>query len=230
MNTIAIIPARAGSKRILNKNLREIAGKPAIAYPITLALNSGLFEKVIVSTDSEAIAETSLKYGADVPFVRSSDLSDDFTTTVEVISDAVKRLDLNDLDQVCCIYPVTPLLRVERLFEAQKLMVSGSWDYVFLANEYTTPIERAFRKDSLGKVDFLSPEYAETRTQDISRTYHDAGQIYFGRALSWRNKIPLLTGNSTFIPLVKYESLDIDDESDWKLVEKLLGFENQASI
>jgi pseudaminic acid cytidylyltransferase len=222
MSTIAIIPARSGSKRIPNKNFRDIAGKPAIAYPIKLAIESGLFDQVFVSTDSEVIANIAQKYGASIPFTRSKELSDDFATTVEVISDAVERLGLNDSDQVCCIYPVTPLLRVKRLIEAQNLMISGSWDYVFLANEYTTPVERSFRKDTTGKVHLLNPDHAATRTQDIPNTYYDAGQFYFGKAVSWRNKVPILTGNSTFIPLEKYEAIDIDDESDWKLLERII--------
>lgn len=219
---IAIIPARSGSKRIPNKNVRLFAGKPAIAYPIELALGSGLFERVIVTTDSPTIASISRQHGAEVPFMRNSQLSDDFSTTVEVIADAAQRLEIFDTKLICCLYPVTPLLRRERLVQAHDLIEKGTWDFVFPAIEYTTPIERAFRKSSSGKIDFISPNYASVRTQDISSTYYDAGQFYFGKVSAWKQKLPILAGNSTFITLEKYEVVDIDAETDWEFAEEIL--------
>ena len=229
MSAIAIIPARGGSKRILRKNVRPIAGIPAIAHPIELALSSGLFEKVIVSTDDSEIAEISLKYGADIPFMRSAALSNDFTITVDVLADAVKRLqDQGEcFDFVCCIYPVTPLLRVERLKEAYGIIQAGAWDYVFPAIEFISPVERGFKKDSSGLVEFINPKFATTRTQDIRKTYHDSGQFYFGKSRAWLEKKPILNGKSTFIELAKYETVDIDDIEDWQLVEKLIKLKTE---
>jgi pseudaminic acid cytidylyltransferase len=222
MTTVAIIPARGGSKRIPRKNVRQLAGKPVITYPIELALESGLFERVIVSTEDQEIAATAISFGAEVPFLRSAELSDDFATTIDVISDAAQRLELQDSDSLCCIYPVTPLLSVERLLEANTLLMSGNWDYVFPATEYTMPIERAFRKDPSGKPKFLAPEYVSIRTQDIQKSFYDSGQFYFGRAEAWKRKLPILSGNSTFIELLRHEVIDIDEEADWEFAVQIM--------
>jgi pseudaminic acid cytidylyltransferase len=225
MSAIAVIPARGGSKRILRKNVKLLAGLPAIAYPIELALSSGIFERVIVSTDDAEIAEVSVKYGAEVPFFRSAVLSNDFTITVDVIADAVQRLQDQgeNFDYVCCIYPVTPLLRENRLKEAFDVIESGQWDYVFPAIEFLTPIERGFKKGESGLIEFSHPEFANTRTQDIPKTFHDAGQFYFGKSKAWLERKSVLNGNSTFIELAKNETLDIDDLADWEHIEKLIN-------
>jgi pseudaminic acid cytidylyltransferase len=226
MSSVAIIPARGGSKRIPRKNIRMLAGRPAIAHTIELALSSGIFERVIVTTEDPQVAAIAVEYGAEVPFIRSAELSNDFATTIEVIADAVQRLELGNIGLCCCIYPVTPLLTIERLLQAQQLLEEGEWDYVFPASEYTTPIERAFRKDSVGKVNFLHPEFVSTRTQDIEKAYYDAGQFYFGTAQAWGRKLPILSGNSTFIELDKNEVIDIDELADWDLAEQLLKKRN----
>ena len=225
MINVAIIPARGGSKRIPRKNVGIIGGKPAIAYPIELALNSGLFERVIVSTEDQEIATIAVKYGAEVPFIRSTTLSHDNSTTIDVISDAIQRLRLAGVDLVCSIYPVTPLLRTERLLEAHELIQDSSWDYVFPACEYTTPIDKAFRKDIFGKVQSLSPNYMNLRTQDLEKSYFDAGQFYFGKASSWEKKLPILDGNSTFIELARHEVFDVDEQADWDYIKKIVEFE-----
>ena len=222
MAAVAVIPARGGSKRLPRKNVRLLAGKPAIAYPIELALKSGIFERVIVTTEDQEIASIAIAFGAEVPFLRSTELSDDFSTTIDVIADAAIRLKLNDLDLLCCIYPVTPLLEIDRLLQARKLLETGEWDYVFPASEYTTPIERAFRKNPEEKVNFLFPKFVSTRTQDIEKTFYDAGQFYFGRVKAWKNKLPILSGNASFLALEKYEAIDIDDEADWNFVERII--------
>jgi pseudaminic acid cytidylyltransferase len=225
MSAIAIIPARGGSKRIPRKNVRTLAGKPAIAYAIDLAHNSGIFERVIVSTDDAEIAEISRKYGAEVPYLRNPELSNDFAVTVDVIADAAQQLQHDDksFDYICCIYPVTPLLELNRVKQALNMLETGRWDYVFPAIEFSSPIERAFKKGKSGLIEFSNPEFAKTRTQDIEKSFHDAGQFYFGTNEAWIEKRPILNGNSTFIELSKNETLDIDDLEDWVLVEKLLN-------
>jgi pseudaminic acid cytidylyltransferase len=228
MSTVAIIPARGGSKRIPRKNVRKLAGKPAIAYPIELALNAGIFERVIVNTEDQDIASVAIEYGAEVPFLRGDELSDDTSTTLDVIADAAIRLNLSNLDILCCIYPVTPLLTVERLLQAFELLKKGDWDYVFPACEYTTPIERALRKDYSGKVNFLLPEYLSIRTQDITKSFYDSGQFYFGKANAWKSKLPILSGNSTFIELLRHEVIDIDEEEDWEFVSQILELERRS--
>jgi pseudaminic acid cytidylyltransferase len=225
MSSVAIIPARGGSKRVPRKNVKLLAGKPAIAYPIELALNVGLFDRVIVSTDDPEIAEISQRFGAEVPFVRSSKLSDDFTVTVDVIADAASQIRHHggNFDYICCLYPVTPLLDARRIVQSFEVLQTGKWDYVFPAIEFPSPIERGFKKSASGQIKFGFPEFVNTRTQDIGKTFHDAGQFYFGKAESWLAKKPILNGNSTFIELEKNETLDIDDLEDWALVEHLIS-------
>jgi N-acylneuraminate cytidylyltransferase len=164
-----------------------------------------------------------------VPFVRSPNLSDDFTITVDVIADAITQIQNpgDSLDYVCCIYPVTPLLRPERVEQALQILQSGSWDYVFPALEFPSPIERGFKKSASGLIEFGFPAFANTRTQDIDKTFHDAGQFDFGKAESWLEKKPILSGVSTFIELEKNETLDIDDLEDWALVEQLVNLKAQ---
>ena len=222
MSSVAIIPARGGSKRIPRKNIRMLAGRPAIAHTIELALSSGIFERVIVTTEDPQVAAIAVEYGAEVPFIRSAELSNDFATTIDVISDAAHRLELRNSDFLCCIYPITPLLSVERLLQANELLKSGKWDYVFPASEYTMPIERAFRKDTSGKVSFLVPDYLSVRTQDIEKTFYDPGQFYFGKVQAWKSKKPILSGNSTFIELLRHEVIDIDEEEDWEFVDQIM--------
>jgi pseudaminic acid cytidylyltransferase len=222
MANIAIIPARGGSKRIPRKNVRSLYGKPAISYPIELAIRSGIFERIIVSTEDQEIAEVAIDFGAEVPFLREAKLSDDDATTLEVISDSAEKLKLPDSDFICCIYPVTPLLELGRLLQAYEVLLNGTWDYVFPACEYTTPIERGFKRNSLGQVQFLVSEFISAKTQSIEKTYYDAGQFYFGKAQAWKNKLPLLDGNSTFIELGRHEVIDVDQEEDWNFVEKLM--------
>ena len=231
MSSIAVIPARGGSKRIPRKNVKLLNGKPAIAYSIELALSIGRFSRVIVSTDDPQIAAISVEYGAEVPFVRSPNLSDDFTITVDVVADAIKQIQgLGDkFNYVCCIYPVTPLLMANRVEQALELLESGNWDYVFPAIEFSSPIERGFKKSSSGLIEFGFPEFANTRTQDIDKTFHDAGQFYFGRVEAWLGKKPVLNGNSTFIQLHKNEVLDIDNIEDWKLAELLYAQRNNKN-
>lgn len=221
MAVIAIIPARGGSKRIPRKNIRTLDGKPAISYPIGLAINLGIFERVIVSTDDQEIADVAKEYGAEVPFLRNHDLSDDHATTVEVIGEAARILNLDEMDFVCCIYPVTPLLRSERVMQAYETLINGKWDYVFPACEYTTPIERGFKKNSSGAVNFLTPEFLSSKTQSFEKTFYDAGQFYFGKSLAWKQQLPLLDGNSTFIELGRHEVIDVDHEEDWEIIEQL---------
>ena len=222
MANVAIIPARGDSKRIPRKNIRKLDGMPAISYPIKLAIRSGIFERVIVSTEDKEIAEVAIEFGAEVPFLRNPDLSDDYTTTLEVISDTAKHLGLPNSDFICCIYPVTPLLKLERLMQAHEILLNGTWDYVFPACEYTTPIERGFKRNSLGQVNFLASEYNSINTQSIEKTFYDAGQFYFGKVPAWKHKLPILGGNSTFIELGRHEVIDVDQEEDWNFVEQLI--------
>ena len=145
-----------------------------------------------------------------------------------MISNAISKIDTAGIKYVCCIYPVTPLLNIDRVMESYKILSENIWDYVFSACEFPAPIERAFRKNDLGEVNFLNSNFVNTRTQDLSKAYYDSGQFYFGQLISWKSKRPILTGNSTFIELEKNEVLDIDEEEDWNLVERLLRLRNDS--
>lgn len=222
-DTIAIIPARGGSKRIPRKNIQLLNGKPVIAYAIELALNLEFCNSVIVSTDDLEIANISKSFGATVPFIRSPELSGDYSTTMDVMADAINRISLNGIEFICCIYPVTPLLTEQVLTEAYNLLKRSDWDYVFPACAYETPLERAFRKDISGRVSYLKPEFVDTRTQDIEPSYFDAGQFYFGRKKAWRSKKPILNGNSTFIEFDQNQFIDVDNPKDWEKLVKLVN-------
>ncbi|MDD4672219.1 MAG: pseudaminic acid cytidylyltransferase [Bacteroidales bacterium] len=215
MSNIAIIPARGGSKRIPRKNIKDFLGKPIIAYSIETALNSGLFDEVMVSTDDEEIAQIALKYGAKVPFMRSKKNANDFATLAEVIDEVVKEYTQQNrvFKYGCCILPTSPLLRIERLKEGLELIEEKMFDSVKPIVRFSYPIQRAL-KHSNHQVTMFNPEYAKSRSQDLEPTYHDAGQFY------WFNWEQGLNGdNKGAIVVSEIEVQDIDTWDDWKLAE-----------
>jgi N-acylneuraminate cytidylyltransferase len=226
--TIAIIPARGGSKRIPRKNIRLLNGKPAIAYAIDLARKSGIFDEVFVSTDDLEIARVSEEYGATIPFIRDTELSDDYATTKAVIVDAIERLSNKyAFGSVCCIYPVTPLLKVETIRKAVDLLAEAR--FVFAGIASPTPIEKGMRLDEYGFVRFLNDEYSNTRTQDLPKTYFDAGQFYFGDVEAWKSCEPVLGPQSKFIEVQRFEAVDIDEPEDWEFLELLLQLQQNKT-
>lgn len=230
MSCLAVIPARGGSKRIPRKNVKDFNGKPVIENPIRLALNSGIFTNVVVSTDDKEIGAIARKCGANVPFDRGPSLSDDFSTTVEVISDTI-QFELNNgraYDFVCCLYPVTPLLRVSRISEGLSRLKETKASYVFPAIEFDTPIQRAFKEGEKGFIELLNQDFANTRTQDISPYFHDAGQFYWARSETWLKKETIIGSNSQIIKLDKYEVIDIDNSHDWKFAEEISEIRSRA--
>jgi len=219
---VAIIPARGGSKRIPRKNIKEFNGKPIIAWAILAAQKSGLFDYIIVSTDDDEIKSVSEKYGAIVPFIRPADISDDHTPTVPVISHAVKEIDrlYQHVEYACCIYPCSPLLLASDMVEAFNMLESTGADFVYPVVEYPHPIFRSMRQSENGKMEFIYPKHELTRTQDLERVFHDAGQFYWGRAEAWRELKKMHTdGLGMEIP--SYRVVDIDTEDDWKRAELL---------
>jgi pseudaminic acid cytidylyltransferase len=220
---IAVIPARGGSKRIPRKNIKEFCGKPMIAWVITAALESGLFDHVIVSTDDEEIADIGRKWGAETPFLRPNELADDSTPTAPVMAHAVKFcIDKGwAVDFACCIYPCSPSLKVEDLIVALNLAQSNDADFVYPVTEYAHPIQRAMSQLPSGQMQFLSPEFELTRTQDLEKSYHDAGQFYWGKTSAWLQCKKMHTdGLGMIIP--NYRVVDIDQPDDWKRAEQLL--------
>lgn len=219
MSSVAIIPARGGSKRIPRKNIRDFLGKPIIAYSIETAINSKLFDEVMVSTDDEEIASIARHYGAKVPFLRSSKNSDDYSTTLEVIQevDHSYKSHLNkEFDFICCIYPTAPMIRMEKLIEGKELLIKNSLDVVFPIVPFSYPIWRGVQvQDGLTKM--VWPEYTNTRSQDLTAVYHDAGQWYWCNPRKL-DKV-LFTSNTASVIVAEEEVQDIDTYSDWSIAE-----------
>ena len=224
MSCIAVIPARAGSKRIPDKNIFPILNKPAISYAIQTALKSELFSDVFVSTDSPAIASVAQSFGATVRNLRDPELSNDHATTIEVISGFVES-NLQPLeypDFVCCIYPVTPLLTVGRLYEGFNLVLQHPSEFIFAALPTNSSPERNFRIDSDFKAILEQASNADTRTQDLHQYFQDAGQFYWGSTESWIKRKSILGTECRAVKLNKHEVIDVDDIEDMNLLATLM--------
>lgn len=219
---IAVIPARGGSKRVPRKNLRPFAGRPMIGYAIGVAQRSGLFERIVVSTDDAEVAAVARTLGADVPFLRPAELADDFTPTVPVIAHAIRACaELGwHARLACCIYPAVPLLQPQTLADALALLEAGDAPYAFPVLAYRAPIQRALRRDLNGRSAPLHPEYMQTRTQDLPAAFHDAGQFYWGRSAAWRRGASPLDGGRSIV-LQPWQAVDIDTPDDWARAEAL---------
>ena len=217
---IAVIPARGGSKRIPRKNIKVFCGKPVIAYPIQLALASGLFDHVVVSTDDDEIASMARHYGAEVPFQRPSNLADDYTPTIPVVVHAITACEALDwsISLVCCIYPGAPLLQQADLSGALALLRRSEADYVFAVAQYSAPVQRSLRRAKDGRMSTFLPEYETTRTQDLEPSYYDAGQFYWGTKNAWLQSIGIHTSGLGYI-IPAWRSIDIDTEEDWTRAE-----------
>jgi pseudaminic acid cytidylyltransferase len=217
---IAIIPARGGSKRIPRKNIKTFAGKPMIAHAITAALESKLFDHVIVSTDDEEIATIALQWGAEIPFKRPHELADDFTPTVPVIAHAIKackELGMN-FNNACCIYPGVPFIQVDDLKAACDYMKTRDSGYCYPVTEFPSAIQRALRFFPDGRTRPFSPENEWTRTQDLEPAFYDAGQFYWGTVSSWLDGLGLQS-NGWGLQIPQWRVVDIDTPEDWHRAE-----------
>ncbi|MEK8047672.1 pseudaminic acid cytidylyltransferase [Ideonella margarita] len=223
---MAIIPARGGSKRIPRKNVRMFAGRPMLAHAIALARDSGLFERVVVSTDDEEIAAVARAWGAEVPFVRPAALADDLAPTVPVVAHAVQALlDAGStVRQVCCLYPAVPLLSVSALQEGLALLQRqpGATVYAFPVLAFESPIQRALRREADGRTAPLYPEHVQTRSQDLEPAFYDAGQFYWAETATWLGGWSVHGHASTFV-LPAHSVVDIDVPEDWARAEALLA-------
>lgn len=220
MKRIAIITARGGSKRIPKKNIRDFCGKPIIAYSIQAAKDAGVFDIVMVSTDSEEIAEIAKQAGADVPFLRSEETSNDFASTADVIQEVLVEYEKRGtfFDEVCCIYPTAPFVTGERLKEAVSMLEEKQYDSVLPVVPFSFPPLRGLKMAG-DKVSFKWEEYALARSQDLEPIYHDCGQFYVLDVPKFMQNPKLVTSNTGAIELSELEMQDIDNEIDWKLAE-----------
>lgn len=223
---ICVIPARGGSKRIPNKNIKTFAGKPIIAWSIEAALASNCFDHVVVTTDDFKIAEVAKQYGAEVPFMRPSELADDHTGTVAVISHAVNWFVEHGQkpDYACCIYATAPFVHPEDLRFGFEKICEDQADYVFSVATYESPIQRAIKINEQGRVEMFSPEYLNARSQDLEEAYYNAGQFYWGKADAWINGRRVLNGNSEPIVIPRDRVQDIDTPEDWEYAELLFNW------
>ncbi|MBP1644449.1 MAG: pseF [Bacteroidetes bacterium] len=221
MNNICIIPARGGSKRIPRKNIKDFLGKPIIAYSIELALNSNLFDEVMVSTDDSEIAEIAVKYGAKVPFMRSEENANDFSGLAEVIEEVLfeyRKLG-EDYNNFCCILSTSPLIRITDLKSGYDLLIKNNFDSVYPIVQFSYPILRSLNLDENKKITMNWPEYYNSRSQDLKSAYHDSGTFYWMKSEKLLQYKKLITPNTGGIIIDELLVQDIDTETDWKLAE-----------
>ena len=218
---LAVIVARGGSKRIPRKNVRDFLGRPIIRYAIDTALESGLFGRVMVSTEDEEIASVAREGGASVPFMRSLAASNDHATTAQVMHEVLGVLKRRGEHptECCCLYPTAPLLSVETLRRAHALMIEEGRDMTFPVVRFASCIERALHVDEAGRPSPVQPRFERTRTQDLPPAYHDAGQFYWFRVEPFMHRDTLMSENAGVIVCDAMQVQDIDEEEDWQLAE-----------
>lgn len=217
---VAIIPARGGSKRIPRKNIKIFAGLPIIAHSIKAAQESELFDRIIVTTDDEEIADVARSFGAEIPFMRPKELSDDYTATIPVIAHAVQTLQKQFvIDTACCIYATAPFIRSDDIKSAYNTLITHNKHYAFPVTTFPFPIWRSVKRDVEGDIQMFWPEHFATRSQDLEEAYHDAGQFYWGTSDAWLEGKPLFSDAATTIVLPRHLVQDIDTPEDWVRAE-----------
>ena len=220
MSSLCVIPARGGSKRIPHKNIREFCGKPIIAYSIEAALESNLFDEVMVSTDDEEIAQVAREYGASVPFMRSAKTSGDYATTAEVIEEVLeeyRRLE-RSFERVCCLYPTAPFVSAAELRGAMEGIDSGATSVVAVT-DFDFPPLRAFRLNADGSLAYAFPEYALARSQDLPPMIHDCGRFCIANVVSFEKTGSFITSETRPFMVSSRFVQDIDTLDDWAIAE-----------
>lgn len=219
---LCIITARGGSKRIPRKNIREFCGKPIIAYSIEAALKSKIFDEVMVSTDDEEIAYVSKKYGAKIPFLRSKTNSNDRATTDDVLLEVLDKYEKsgNGFSCMCCLYPTAPFVTPEKLRKAYDVFVENNAAVVMPVVAFSFPPQRAMiRERNSDCLEYVFPDKYESRSQDLDKWYHDAGQFYFYDAYTFIKKKGRIIDGIFPIIMNETEVQDIDNEDDWAVAE-----------
>ncbi len=220
---IAIIPARGGSKRIPEKNIRPFFGKPIIQYSITAAVESGLFNRVIVSTDSNKIADVAVQCGAEVPFIRPDEISDDFTPVGDVVHHALTQLQLENesYEYACCILATAPFVRMEDLNKGLHIIRERKATSAFTVTTYPFPIFRALKITEKKRLEMFWPEHKLTRSNDLPEAYHDAGQFYWLDAGKFLKSREIYSSDAIPVVIPRFMVQDIDTEEDWDAAEKI---------
>ena len=214
---LAIIPARGGSKRIPRKNIKPFGGLPMIAWSIRAAQASACFDRIIVSTDDDEIADIAKAYGAEVPFVRPAALSDDHTGTIPVVAHAIAwhNTRADTVSDACCIYATAPFVQPSDIAHGYEVLQNSGADYAFSVTSYAFPIQRAIHITPNQRVEMSQPEHFNTRSQDLVEAWHDAGQFYWGHAQAWLTHKNAFSNNASPIPLPRHRVQDIDTQEDW---------------
>ncbi|SIN78233.1 pseudaminic acid cytidylyltransferase [Salinivibrio sp. ES.052] len=231
---VCIIPARGGSKRIPGKNLKRFNGAPIITYAIATARQSGLFDRVLVSTDCEDIASVARDAGAEVPFVRPAEIAGDHATTLDVLEHAIQWLNQSPqhkpLHAVCCLYATTPFVTTDDLRQGLALLDGDTVKYSFAATRYAFPIQRSIHVDADGSVSMLWPEHFTTRSQDLQPAYHDAGMFYWGTPSAFLAREPVFAPHSKAVLIPHYRVQDIDEPDDWLRAELMYQLLEQQAL
>ena len=217
---IAIITARGGSKRIPRKNIKEFCGKPILAYSIEAAVQSGMFDTVMVSTDDAEIAEIAKRYGAEVPFFRSAETANDYATTNDVLSEVLAEYEKRGqtFDLAVCIYPTAPFVTARKLTDAITQLEQSDADTLIPVVAFSYPPQRAMIVED-GRLVFEYPQYLDSRSQDLVPHYHDVGQFYVFRTKSFQKNKKLMVGNILPLIVSELEVQDIDNPTDWEIAE-----------
>lgn len=221
MPNLAIIPARGGSKRIPRKNVKEFHGIPIIAYSIKAAIDSGLFDEIMVSTEDLEIAKIAEFYGAKVPFMRSLKNSNDYATTFDVLEEVIikyKEENRGFFEKVCCLYPCAPFIKKEFIINAFELLNRNNFDTVFPIVKFGNNIRKALKVED-NRVKMIYPEFETSRTQDLESAFYDPGQFYWAQTSQLLSNKQLYTNNSGYIIIDEMDAQDIDNEIDWKFAE-----------
>jgi len=220
MSAIAIIPARGGSKRIPQKNIKTFLGKPIIAYSIEAAINSKLFDEIMVSTDDNEIAEIALKYGAKVPFLRSKETANDHTGLSSVIIEVLNKYKEQNIkfDNVCCLLATAPFITKNILIESLEILEKSNFDSIFPVVRYSYPIQRALQFNG-NNISMIWPDNLQKRSQDLEPSFHDAGLFYWIKSEVILKENRLWTNNTTAFEINEQTAQDIDTLDDWKLAE-----------
>jgi|LakMenEpi03Aug12_release.lakeMendotaPanAssembly.Ray.scaffolds.fasta_scaffold301476_2 pseudaminic acid cytidylyltransferase len=224
---IAIVPARAGSKRIKNKNIKKFLGKPIILYTLKKIFNSKLFDKVIVSSNSKKILNICSEKFKIIKHQRNAKLSGDKSSTIDAINSCIKDQKLSSYDSVCCIYPCTPLLNILDLIKTELKLRLNNSKFVVPVIAFPHPIERALILKH-NKIFPLENKKIEMRGQECQKTFHDAGQFYWAKVKTWLTSESILL-NSVGYKMSQSNCIDINVCEDWKRAEQLFIIQEKNS-
>lgn len=219
---ICVIPARGGSKRIPRKNIKDFLGKPIIAYSIEAAIKSNCFDEVIVSTDNKEIAELAIKYGAQVPFVRPDEISDDFSSTLVVVKHAIEQQSIeSNIENVCCLYATAPFINAKTINDSYEEFIKSNACYCLGITSFPFPIQRAIKVSSKNRLAMFNKKSIQIRSQDLETAYHDAGQFCWGKASAFKNELSIYSELTIPFILPRHLTQDIDTMEDWVRAETM---------